>query len=191
MRSITAAIGQVEHLRVLVDDLLDVERLQSGKLSLRLVPTDLVDLARRVVSFAESLTRGKPLRLTVPAEPLTVDGDPVRLEQVLLNLITDAVEYAPETTSIDIALRVVGHEAELEVRDYGPGIPPGEIGQIFSRFRRVSQEQPTGGGGLGLGLYIAHEIVMEHGGTIRVDSNEGAGTRFTLRLPLMPAPADA
>ena len=95
-RSITRAIAQVEHLRVLVDDLLDVERLHTGKLTLRRAPTDLVPLVGRVVASAESLAGGKTLRLTMSSESLLVDGDPVRLEQVLLNLISNAVEHAPD-----------------------------------------------------------------------------------------------
>jgi two-component system CheB/CheR fusion protein len=184
-RSITSAIRQVEHLRVLVDDLLDVERLRTGKLSLRRVPTELAALVGRVVAFAESLAPGKTIRLTPSPEPLIVDGDPVRLEQVLLNLITNAVEHAPESDAIDVTLHAVGDQAELEVRDYGPGIPSAEINQIFSRFRQVAQGRPAGSRGLGLGLYIAHEIVTEHGGTIGVDSTEGQGARFYIRLPLL------
>ena len=187
-RSITRAIEQVEHLRVLVDDLLDVERLQTGKLSLRRVPTDLVALVSRVVAFAESLAAGKTLRPALPSEPLIVDGDPVRLEQVLLNLIANAVEHAPDTDTIDVSLQSDGGQALLEVRDHGPGIPAAEVGRIFSRFRQVGQGRQAGARGLGLGLYIAHEIVTEHGGTIRADSVEGQGTRFTVSLPLMPAP---
>jgi len=187
-RSITRAIEQVEHLRVLVDDLLDVERLQTGKLSLRRVPTDLTALVARVVAFAESLAAGKTLRPTLPSEPLFVDGDPVRLEQVLLNLIANAVEHAPDADTIDVSLRANGSRALLDVRDYGPGIPVAEVGQIFSRFRQVGQGRRAGSRGLGLGLYIAHEIVAEHGGTIGVDSTEGQGARFSVRLPLLADP---
>jgi signal transduction histidine kinase len=144
-----------------------------------------------VVAFAETLGQGKALRLTLPSEPLIVDGDPVRLEQVLLNLITNAVEHAPETDVIDLTLRTVDGQAEIAVQDYGPGIPADEVGQIFSRFRQVSHGRPFGSRGLGLGLYIAHEIVTEHGGTIGVDSAEGQGARFYVRLPLIPHPPHA
>jgi signal transduction histidine kinase len=187
-RSITRALEQVEHLRVLVDDLLDVERLRTGRLSLRRVPTDLTPLVARVVAFAESLTHGKTLRVTLPSEPLTVDGDAVRLEQVLLNLITNAVEHAPDSSAVDVTLRADGGEAELAVRDYGPGIPAAEVGQIFTRYRQAAQGRRTGSRGLGLGLYITHEIVEEHGGTIGVESTEGQGARFAVRLPLLPTP---
>jgi signal transduction histidine kinase len=168
---------------VLVDDLVDAERLRTGKLSLRRAPTDLAEVVGQVVAFAESLAAGKALRLTQSPAPVIVDGDPVRLEQVLLNLISNAVEHAPETDAIDVTLSVAGDQAVLEVRDYGPGIPPAEIGQIFSPFR---QGRPAGSRGLGLGLYIVREIVTEHGGTIAVESTEGQGTRFYVRLPLLP-----
>jgi two-component system, chemotaxis family, CheB/CheR fusion protein len=190
-RSITRAISQVEHLRVLVDDLLDAERLHTGKLSLRREPIDLTALVGRVVAFSETLGQGKALRLTLPSEPPIVNGDPVRLEQVLFNLITNAVEHAPETDAIDLTLRTVDGQAEIAVQDYGPGIPADEVGQIFSRFRQVSHGRPVGSRGLGLGLYIAHEIVTEHGGTIGVDSAEGQGARFYVRLPLLPDPPHA
>jgi len=186
--SISRAIEQVEHLRVLVDDLLDVERLQTGKLSRRRVPTDLTALVGRVVAFAESFAQGKTLRLALPSEPLIVDGDPVRLEQVLFNLIANAVEHAPDAETIDVTLRPFESQAELAVRDYGPGISHADLGQIFSRFRQVRQVRQAGTRGLGLGLYIAHEIVTEHGGTIGVESTEGQGARFYVRLPLLPDP---
>ena len=114
-----------------------------------------------------------------------VDGDPVRLEQVLLNLISNAHEHAPDTTSIDVALRAVDGSAKIEVRDYGPGIPAEELGQLFSRFYQVASPERRPTGGLGLGLYIAREIVTEHGGTISVESEPGAGARFFVRLPLL------
>jgi two-component system CheB/CheR fusion protein len=184
--SAAVALEQTEHLRVLVDDLLDAGRLRTGRLSVRRAPTDLTELVRRVTGLAESLTPAKTIRLTVPSEPVVVEGDPVRLEQVLFNLIRNAHEHAPDTTSIDVSLRAVDSMAELEVRDEGPGIPKEEVDQLFSRFYQVTRPGQAGQG-LGLGLYIAREIVNEHGGTIGVESTVGQGSRFFVRLPLQAA----
>jgi two-component system CheB/CheR fusion protein len=184
--SAVAALRQSEHLRVLVDDLLDAGRLGTGQLTLRRSPTDLTDLVQRVTTFAESLATGKTIRVATPDAAVMVDGDPVRLEQVLLNLIANAAQHAPDTDTIDVALRAQDGTAELEVRDYGDGIPADEAGQLFSRFYRVNRPRGSGGQGLGLGLYIAHEIVTGHGGTIEVASTPGQGARFTIRLPRLP-----
>jgi two-component system CheB/CheR fusion protein len=180
-----AAIQQTEHLRVLVDDLLDAGRLRTGRLTLRRAPTDLTALVPRVTAFSESLVPGQTIRTIVPDQPVIVDGDPVRLEQVLFNLITNANQHAPGSASIDVTLRRLDTSAELEVRDYGPGISRAQLNQVFSRFSQVGQPGQRGGSGLGLGLYIAHEIVTEHGGTIAVDSAPGEGARFIVRLPLL------
>jgi two-component system CheB/CheR fusion protein len=138
-----------------------------------------------VTAFSESLAPGQTIRTSVPDQPLIVDGDPVRLEQVLFNLITNANQHAPGSASIDVALRRLDTSAELEVRDYGPGIPRAELNQVFSRFSHVGPSGQDGRSGLGLGLYIAREIVTEHGGTIAVDSALGDGARFIVRLPLL------
>jgi two-component system CheB/CheR fusion protein len=179
----SAALRSSEHLKVLVDDLLDAGRLGTGHLTLRREPTDLTDLVRRVTAFAESLVVGKAIRVATPGAPLMVDGDPVRLEQVLLNLLTNAQEHAPDGDAIEVELRAQDSTAEIEVQDHGPGIPPEEASQLFSRFYQVNRPQRGVGKGLGLGLYIAHEIVTGHGGTLGVVSAPGGGSRFTVRLP--------
>jgi two-component system CheB/CheR fusion protein len=179
----SAALRQSEHLKVLIDDLLDAGRLGTGHLTLRRVPIDLTDLVRQVIAFAESLIVGKTIRVTTPDHPVMVAGDSVRLEQVLLNLLTNAREHAPDGDAIDVALRALDDTAEIEVRDYGAGIPPEDASQLFTRFYQVSRPQRGVGQGLGLGLYIAHEIVIGHGGTIGVESTPGEGSRFTIRLP--------
>jgi two-component system OmpR family sensor kinase len=135
------------------------------------------------------LAPGQTIRLFATSEPLMVDGDPVRLEQVLLNLLNNAHEHAPDTSAIDVTLRAVDDAVELEVRDYGPGIPPEEASQLFSSFYQVTRAQQAAGQGLGLGLYIAHEIVTGHGGTIGVESAPGPGSRFLVRLPRLTGEA--
>jgi two-component system CheB/CheR fusion protein len=187
----SAALRQADYLRVLVDDLLDAGRVRTGHLTLRRAPIDLTALVQRVTTFAESLTSGQTISLVTPSEPLMVDGDPVRLEQVLLNLLNNAHEHAPDTSAIDVTLRAVDDAVELEVRDYGPGIPPEEAGPLFSSFYQVTRAQPAAGQGLGIGLFIAHEIVTGHGGTIGVESTPGEGSRFLVRLPRLASEAGA
>jgi signal transduction histidine kinase len=101
-------------------------------------------------------------------------------------LLSNAVSYAPDTQRIDVRLRRVRGQAELQVQDYGPGIPPADQEHLFSRFFQVERTDRPSSSGLGLGLYISREIVAAHGGTIDVASGEGQGTTFTVRLPLAP-----
>ena len=108
----------------------------------------------------------------------------MRLEQVLQNLLTNAITYAPASPTIAVRLCRVGQEAELQVQDAGPGIAAADLPHLFSRYYQVEHQGPTRATGLGLGLYITKEIVTRHGGQISVTSAEGQGTTFTIRLPL-------
>jgi two-component system, chemotaxis family, CheB/CheR fusion protein len=114
-----------------------------------------------------------------------VNGDAGRLEQVLLNLLTNAIDHAPGGEQIDVRLRRVSDRAEIKVQDYGPGIPEAEVPNLFSRFYQVARSDTPAQGGLGLGLFIVHELVLAHGGTVAVNSVEGQGSTFTVRLPLI------
>lgn len=185
------SLQQVERLQRLVQDLLDARRLQNGKFSLKLERISLDQVVARTVEMARMMTTGQTIQLEVPNTPLLVDGDAARLEQVLMNLLTNAITYAPRTPRIDVLLKRVGNEAELRVRDEGAGIPAADLPQIFSRFYQVSRgdERPSRRG-LGLGLYIANELVTAHGGRLEVASvvgqGAGHGTTFTIWLPLAP-----
>lgn len=182
--------GQVRRLGRLVDDLLDVARLQTGKLTLRRAPVRVDELAGRAIEIAQTLAAGQAIALDASGLPLTVDADAERLEQVLLNLLTNAITHAPGTERIDVCVRREGGEAIIEVRDNGPGIAAAELPHVFSRFYQTRQRR-EGGGGLGLGLFIAREIVVAHGGAIAVDSIKGQGATFTVRLPLDLSPDGA
>jgi two-component system CheB/CheR fusion protein len=177
--------AQSAKLARLVDDLLDVSRLQHGKLALKLEPLDLVPVVTQAVEVAQGLAQGQAIHFDAPKEALRVNGDPQRLEQVLLNLLTNAIKYAPNTERIDVRLRRTNGEAEIEVRDYGPGIPAADLEGIFSRFRQSARTELSSEGGLGLGLFITRELVSEHGGSVHANSREGEGTAFTVRLPLL------
>lgn len=181
----TVALRHAQRLATLVDDLMDVTRLETGKLSLTLGPVDLAPLVTQAVETAQSLATGQAIHATVAAAPVVVTGDAERLEQVMLNLLTNAIKYAPGPARIEARLRRVGDEAAvIEVRDEGPGIAEGDQARLFNRFSQVEGFQHAAQGGLGLGLYICRELITAHGGTITVHSTWGRGTTFTVRLPL-------
>ena len=191
VRYATQAHGQLQRLGVLMRDLTDVARLQSGKLSYRWDLVDLVPLVTRAVETARDLPPGHTIRLDAPTAPLRVRGDAGRLEQVLLNLLTNAIAYAPGATPIDVRLRHAGGDVALEVRDYGRGIADADLSEIFSRFYQAARADRPAQGGLGLGLFICQEIATAHGGRIAVASTVGVGTTFTVWLPLLERGADA
>jgi two-component system CheB/CheR fusion protein len=189
--TINLALRQAQRLQVLVDDLLDLGRLQQDKLHLQLAEVDLVQVARETVAAAQLEAQGQTIVLGEGTEPLVVSGDTTRLEQVVVNLLTNAIRYAPGTQRIDVRLRRTDEtaganraEAILEVQDYGPGIPAAELPQIFTRFFQSSRAHTSGQRGLGLGLFIIKEIATAHGGSVTAVSTEGQGTTFTVRLPL-------
>jgi PAS domain S-box-containing protein len=184
-QALQAITGQTRKLARLIAQLLDISRLQAGKFAIEPEPTELAELVRQVVANARALGQDRRIRLeTEPRLPILVD--PLRLEQVLTNLLDNAVKYSPAGAEIDVSLRALPEGgAELAVRDFGLGIPAEKRGQIFERFY-----QAHGGGhrsGLGLGLYISHQIVTLHGGEIRAEFPADGGTRFLVRLPASPA----
>ncbi|MDQ6604669.1 MAG: ATP-binding protein [Chloroflexota bacterium] len=183
-RYATLALGQSQRLLALINELLDVARLQNGQLMLVQAPIDLVAVVRRAVETAQLLTQTQTIGADIADDPVTLNGDDRRLEQVILNLLTNAISHAAGSACIDVRLRVADGQATLDVQDYGPGIAPADLTNIFSRFYRAERAGQSPGGGLGLGLYIAREIVVAHGGTLDVRSTLGEGTTFTVRLPL-------
>jgi two-component system CheB/CheR fusion protein len=181
------ALQQGRRLQVLVNDLLDAGRLQNGKLRLQLASLDLTALVPQVMEVAQLQAQRKTLALDAPTEPVMVEGDAVRIEQALLNLVINAIKYAPETRRIDVRLRTVDNTAEIQVEDYGPGIPEADLPHLFTRFYQVGRENGQSQGGLGLGLFITQQLVTAHGGTLAVRSYQGKGTCFTIQLPLLEA----
>jgi two-component system, chemotaxis family, CheB/CheR fusion protein len=182
------ALRNVRRLGVLVHDLTDVARLQSGKLVLTCEAVDLVALAAQVVEDVQALVRGQTVRLDAGAA-LLVYGDAVRLEQVLLNLLTNALAHAPEATRIEVRLRRVDGAVELQVQDDGRGIATAALPHLFTRFYQVARPDRPSQNGLGLGPFICKELVRAHGGRIGVTSTEGEGTTFTVWLPLLDSAA--
>jgi signal transduction histidine kinase len=171
--------SQSRKLARLTEQLLDVTRLERGTFKLAAVRFDLNAMLRDI---AEGSPHQSRLRLHLSNEPQFVHADPLRTEQVLLNLIDNAAKFSPEDAPIEFSIESsVPGGARVTVRDYGVGIPPEHREQIFERFHQAHAESHQSG--LGLGLYIAKQIVDLHGGTIRVDFPAGGGARFTVDLP--------
>ena len=170
----------------LAEDLLDVTRVQAGRLELLREPTDLVALARRVLTRRQLTTERHTLTLLTALPHLVVQADPRRMEQVLSNLIGNAIKYSPEGGAIEVTIRVDNekHEALLAVRDHGIGIPQHEQARVFGRFARAGNAQAHGIRGAGLGLYLCRDLVEAHGGRIWLESTEEQGSTFFVTLPL-------
>jgi signal transduction histidine kinase len=181
-QALESAERQTRRLGRLVDALLDVSKIQAGRLELQKEPMDLVALVREVTALlAEDARRaGCEMRLLAGKEPLVGNWDKARLEQVVINLVSNAIKYGAGAP-IEIAARSDGKRARFEVRDNGIGVPIAERGRIFERFERAVSARHYGG--LGLGLYIVRRIVDAHGGHVAVESSQGEGARFVVELP--------
>jgi len=184
------ALGNIDQatgrLVELVDDLLDVSRLQAGHFTLHTVPSDLVALAQRVVTRLQLTTERHRLVFQPAVEHLVAAIDPLRMEQVVTNLLNNAIKYSPEGGVI--VIRLVPSEQDtrlqLSIEDQGIGIPQAQQAQLFGRFARAENARLHGIGGTGLGLYLCRELVEQQQGHIWFESAEGRGSTFFLTLPL-------
>ncbi len=171
----------------LIEDLLDVSRIVSGRLRLATERVDLVAVVGAALETVRAAADNKDIVLSTGLDPGTgaVLGDPTRLQQVVWNLLANAVRFTPAGGRVEVSLRQVDHEAELTVTDSGRGIAPDLLPRVFDRFRQGESGTTRSHGGLGLGLSIARQLVELHGGTIRASSpGEGRGATFTVRLPI-------
>lgn len=190
-RYVSSAQGQAKRLARLIDDLWDVTRLQRGTFSLDLTPVSLEQVVVQTVEIAQSIAPHQTIRLTATGGPLLLEGDADRLQQVVLNLLNNAIVHAPQSAQIDVRLgQLDAMRAELVVEDTGLGIAPGQLATLFTRGGPAPNSRRKALG-LGLGLFIAHQIVTAHGGTIAVHSTVGEGTTFTVTLPLLVDAAGA
>jgi two-component system, chemotaxis family, CheB/CheR fusion protein len=178
-RYASISLEQSRLLTDLVQDLSDVVRVQSGQLAIERQSVDLVEVVQAAVELARPMAEGLEIRVEAP-ESLPIEGDRRRLQQVLLNLLSNAVQYGSTPAGIVVRLESDDQEAVLEVIDSGPGIPAEDHQRIFDRFYRSTQ---TSAPGLGVGLYVVRAIVAGHGGTVHVESNDGHGAAFVVRLP--------
>ena len=173
----------------LVDDLLDVARVTSGKVPLRKKPVDLADVVRRCADSAAPRVAEKGLQLHVAlrAARVWVNGDPARLEQVCSNLITNAIKYTPAGGRIDVTLAAQDGFATLSLRDTGVGIEPELLPVVFDLFKQADRTLVRADGGLGIGLTLVRTLVELHGGEVVARSEGlGRGSEFVVRLPLAP-----
>jgi signal transduction histidine kinase len=182
----------------LINDLLDLAKLEAGRLELELGPVDILSLLRRAGGQLESLIEQRKLTLLITYDTLVTDivGDRSRIAQVIHNLLSNAIKFSPEGGAIGIHLSAatlaIGRPGEipenqlaLSIRfsDSGVGIPDGELESIFEKFVQSSATK-TGAGGTGLGLAISREIVLQHRGTIVAENNAGGGASFIVTLPI-------
>ena len=182
---------QVAHLARLVDDLLDVSRIASGKIRISPERLEMRNVVARALELAQPALqkRSRPPEIDLPDEPVWVAGDPLRLAQVVSNLLVNAVKFSASEDRIGIALRCADGQVELAVTDEGIGIPAELVPRLFERFVQGEQVLQGAAGGLGLGLAIARNLVELHGGTIRAESaGPGRGSRFVVTLPQATAP---
>jgi signal transduction histidine kinase len=188
---ILEGLARVEHqeqrLEHFVNDLLDVSRIQAGKLELRLEWTDLVSITRTAVEEQRQAAPNRTILLRFPADlcvPIYTDAG--RIEQVVTNYLTNALKYSPEDRPIEVEVRGGEQQAGVWVRDEGPGLPPEEQKLIWERFHRARgiEVQSGTGIGLGLGLHICQTIIEQHQGQVGVESAAGAGATFWFTLPL-------
>ena len=191
-RIIAVIDRQAGHMVRLVDDLLEIARISNGKIRLERECVDLVGVLRGAVESSMPLIdQGRhTLALDLPAQPLWVDGDAVRLGQVFANLLNNAAKYTDDGGRIVLEARAGDGQAVVTVRDNGIGIPPGMLGDVFELYRQVPETTHRGQGGLGIGLAMVRQLVDMHGGTVDVHSDgQRRGSEFTVRLPLVQAPS--
>ena len=185
----TEALQEMElasaRLVTLTEELLDVTRLQAGRLLLQKTSTDLVGGTRRTVTRLQRSTTRHQLSLYSSSSRVLAMVDPGRIEQVLANLLTNAIKYSPRGGPIEMQVHRERPQREvlISIQDWGMGIPTGQQAQIFGRFMRADNAQQAGIGGTGLGLYLCRELVELHGGRIWFESIEGAGSTFFITLP--------
>jgi PAS domain S-box-containing protein len=185
LRQLRVINEQSSRLHRMVLALLDISRLESGQLSIERAPLDFVALTRRVVEEIRSASDGRAIEIVGPAEPLLVAGDELRLEQVLQNLIQNALKYSPDGQPVVVHVEQRSEHAAVAVTDHGIGIPTTALPRLFGRFYRAPNAESQQIGGMGVGLYVVKEIITLHNGEIAVESVEGQGSTFTIALPLL------
>jgi PAS domain S-box-containing protein len=185
---------QVNHLVHLVDDLLDLARISSGKVELKKTVVPLKDVVLRAIEMTLPLIEAKrhEFHVDVGDEPLAVHADATRLSQVIGNLLTNAAKYTPEGGSVGLGVRRAGGRVRIEVADSGVGIPRAALPRIFDMFTQVGRHPEQESGGLGIGLHLVRQMTELHGGAVRAHSaGPGKGSTFVVELPLASMPHSA
>ncbi|HEX5419340.1 MAG TPA: PAS domain S-box protein, partial [Gammaproteobacteria bacterium] len=185
---------QAGHLTKIVDDLLDLSRISSGKIRLQKKPTDVVEVLKRAVEGVRSSFEHKRQRLAVefPEAPLPVQADPARLEQIFVNLLANANKYTNAEGDISVSAFADRGQAVVRVKDTGIGVPKAMLARIFEAFTQADDSLDRAQGGVGLGLTVVKHLVEEHDGSVSVESEgPGRGSEFAVRLPMRSGPDPA
>jgi signal transduction histidine kinase len=178
------AVRNGERLLRLVNELLDIQKLEAGQLRVTLVAADVVELLEEAGNGVEALAESKGVRLHLGSQPmLHVLCDRERLVQVLFNLLSNAIKFSPAGEDVWARARIAGEAAEIEVLDRGPGIPPEFRRQLFEPFTQADSSTARAAGGSGLGLYISRRLIEAMGGAISVEERLGGGTRAVVTVP--------
>jgi PAS domain S-box-containing protein len=180
---LTAVLGEIDRMMGLISELLDVSRIETNRLQIHTQPVEWVEFIERRASAFRVQNRARTINFNSLTAPAIVHVDPDRMRQVVDNLLSNAIKYSPDGSEVSLTVTLDGSSIETTVTDHGIGIPRDEINQLFERFHRARNVSSRYYGGLGLGLYIAKAIVEAHGGEIHVESEEGKGASFTIRLP--------
>jgi heavy metal sensor kinase len=184
--TVAACLRAAERMTRLVEGLLTLARADAGKLDLQQEAVDLRAVVEEQVDLVAPLARGKGVSLTANLAPAKVRGDPLRLGQVVTNLLTNAVQYNRAGGAVAVRLRVAGAAVTLSVADTGCGIPAEDRPHVFERFYRVDKARSRASGGHGLGLAICRSVVEAHGGSIGFETEPGQGSTFWVHLPGAP-----
>jgi len=180
--------AETDRLEKIVDNLLDLSRVESGRLRLDKCPTDVGQLVREVMTGCKIQTTQHRFVHDFSPDPLVAIIDPKRVEQIVRNLLGNAIKYSPEGGTITVRGREEQGQLIVEVSDQGIGIPSGDLERVFERFYRVENEATRNVGGVGLGLAVCRSIVEAHGGRIWVESALGVGSTFHFSVPLGVVP---
>lgn len=185
-RAVGIASRQTEHLDRLIEDLLDVTQIEQGRFRLNRQRVALIEIVEHAVEAMRFLVedRGHTLAVTPPLELVCVDGDPLRLEQIVVNLVSNAAKYTERGGSIELLVERLGAEAVVRVRDSGIGISPDLLPRIFDFYVRGERTTEPAQGGLGIGLAVVRSLVALHGGRVEARSEgPGRGSEFVVHLP--------
>jgi len=170
----------------LINDLLDLSKIESGKMKMNFIPLEPVSMIRRAVAIMENQAQARSIAIKLNLTPdlPKIKADETRFSQVMINLLDNAIKYTPENGSVVITANVVNNALQIDVADTGIGISEKDLPRIFERFYRVDKARSREMGGTGLGLSIVKHIVQAHAGHVRVKSEPGLGSTFSFTIPL-------